>query len=85
MLHFPGQVFRADDASTNGIVGIVAATGGDGVVGAVRRRGKSKAANFTYGGPVAVIRLELDATEREQFARSASALRAVSGQFGILR
>ena len=32
-----------------------------------------------------VVELELDATEREQFARSASALRAVSGQFGILR
>ena len=32
-----------------------------------------------------VVELKLDATEREQFARSASALRAVSEQFGILR
>ena len=30
---------------------------------APRRRGKSKAANFTYDGPVSVIRLELDLTE----------------------
>lgn len=28
-----------------------------------RRRGKSKAPNFTYDGPVSVIRLELDATD----------------------
>ena len=32
-----------------------------------------------------VVELELDATETEQFARSASALRAVSEQFEILR
>jgi hypothetical protein len=38
----------------------IAVTSGDEVVGAPRRRGKSKAPNFTYDGPVAVIRLELD-------------------------
>jgi hypothetical protein len=38
----------------------IAATSGDDVVGVPRRRGKSKALNFTYDGPVAVIRLELD-------------------------
>ena len=32
-----------------------------------------------------VVELELDATETEQFARSASALRAVSEQFEVLR
>ncbi len=37
------------------------ATRGD--VAPPRRRGKSKAPNFTYDGPVAVIRLELDATD----------------------
>src|SRR5882757_5376385 len=42
---------------------IMAATSGDGVLGVPRRRGKSKAANFTYDGPVAVIRLELDASD----------------------
>lgn len=36
------------------------ATSGDVLV---RRRGKSKAANFRYEGPVAVIRLELDASD----------------------
>ncbi|MBB5166642.1 transposase [Mycobacterium sp. AZCC_0083] len=41
----------------------IAATSGDAVVGGPRRRGKSKAPNFTYDGPVAVIRLELDATD----------------------
>lgn len=41
----------------------LAATSGDEVVGVPRRRGKSKAANFTYQGPVSVIRLELDAAE----------------------
>lgn len=40
----------------------MAATSGDEVVG-VRRRGKSKAANFIYEGPVSVIGLELDATD----------------------
>jgi hypothetical protein len=40
-----------------------AATSGDEVAGAPRRRGKSKTANFKYDGPVAVIRLELDATD----------------------
>jgi hypothetical protein len=37
-----------------------AATGG---VGLPRRRGKSKAPNFKYEGPVSVIRLELDVTD----------------------
>jgi putative transposase-like DNA-binding protein len=32
-------------------------------VGAPRRRGKSKAPNFKYGGPVSVIRLELDVSD----------------------
>lgn len=41
----------------------MAATSGDAVLGATRRRGKSKAANFTYQGPVSVIRLELDASD----------------------
>jgi hypothetical protein len=36
------------------------ATCGDGVP---RRRGKSKAPNFSYDGPVSVIRLELDASD----------------------
>jgi hypothetical protein len=36
-------------------------TGGDVVV--PRRRGKSKAPNFTYDGPVSVIRLELDVSD----------------------
>ncbi|MCH9736928.1 MAG: transposase [Actinomycetia bacterium] len=39
------------------------ATSGDEVVCAPRRRGKSRAANFSYDGPVAVIRLELDGTD----------------------
>ncbi len=39
-----------------------APSGGD-VVGGLRRRGKSKAPNFSYDGPVAVIRLELDASD----------------------
>ncbi|HEX7323454.1 MAG TPA: zinc ribbon domain-containing protein [Mycobacterium sp.] len=38
-----------------------AISSGDGVVS--RRRGKSKAPNFSYEGPVAVIRLELDAAD----------------------
>ena len=37
------------------------ATSGDG--GIPRRRGKSKAANFRYDGPVSVIRLELDVSD----------------------
>jgi hypothetical protein len=36
------------------------ATSGDAVL--PRRRGKSKAPNFKYDGPVSVIRLALDAT-----------------------
>lgn len=42
---------------------ITTATSGDDVVGAPRRRGKSKAPNFTYEGPVSVIRLELDVSD----------------------
>jgi hypothetical protein len=41
----------------------MAATSGDAVVGAPRRRGRSKAPNFTYQGPVAVIRLEIDGSD----------------------
>lgn len=47
----------------------MAATGTDttvaasGDVGMGRRRGKSKAPNFTYDGPVSVIRLELDVSD----------------------
>jgi hypothetical protein len=47
----------------------MAATGTDtstamrGEVAGLRRRGKSKAPNFTYDGPVSVIRLELDACD----------------------
>jgi hypothetical protein len=41
---------------------IVAATG-DAVADSPRRRSKSKAANFTYEGPVAVIRLEIDGSD----------------------
>ncbi len=33
------------------------------VAGVLRRRGKSKAPNFSYSGPVSVIRLELDASD----------------------
>lgn len=40
-----------------------AAISGDAVAYVPRRRGKSKTANFTYEGPVAVIRLELDASD----------------------
>jgi hypothetical protein len=40
---------------------IPAAISGDGVM--TRRRGKSKARNFKYDGPVAVIRLELDVAD----------------------
>jgi hypothetical protein len=40
-----------------------AAISGDEVAAAPRRRGKSKAPNFSYGGPVSVIRLELDLTD----------------------
>jgi hypothetical protein len=36
-------------------------TSGDDVV--ARRRGRSKAPNFTYGGPVSVIRLQLDVSD----------------------
>jgi hypothetical protein len=42
---------------------VTAAISGDDVVGAPRRRGKSKAPNFAYDGPVAVIRLELDVSD----------------------
>jgi hypothetical protein len=39
----------------------IAATSGDAV--AAGRRGKSKAPNFAYDGPVSVIRLDLDASD----------------------
>jgi Putative transposase DNA-binding domain len=42
---------------------IAAATSGDTVVRVPRRRGKSKAPNFVYDGPVAVICLELDLSD----------------------
>jgi hypothetical protein len=45
---------------------ITTATRGDVVP---RRRGKSKAPNFTYGGPVSVIRLELDVTDERMRRR----------------
>jgi hypothetical protein len=48
-------------ASTS--IDTMGATSGDEVVVAPRRRGKSKAPNFTYDGPVAVIRLELDGSD----------------------
>jgi hypothetical protein len=41
----------------------MAATSGDGVAAVPRRRGKSTAPNFTYDGPVAAIRLELDGSD----------------------
>jgi hypothetical protein len=43
------------------------ATSGDGV--APRRRGKSKAPNFKYDGPVSVIRLELDGCDERSRRR----------------
>jgi hypothetical protein len=43
------------------------AIGGDVVV--PRRRGKSKAPNFSYGGPVSVIGLELDVADERVRAR----------------
>jgi hypothetical protein len=58
---------------------IVTATSGDVVA---RRRGKSKAPNFKYAGPVSVIRLELDVGDH-------SARRRLQGQwaavFGLRR
>jgi hypothetical protein len=42
---------------------ITAVISGDEVMAAPRRRGKSKAPNFTYEGPVSVIRLELDLSD----------------------
>ncbi|MDT5170530.1 MAG: hypothetical protein QOD02_3865, partial [Mycobacterium sp.] len=56
---------------------IMAATSGDAVVGGPRRRGKSKARNFSYEGPVAVIRLELDVT-------AAGALRRLARQWAAV-
>ena len=47
----------------------VAATSGGGVTSAPRRRGKSKAPNFRYEGPVAVIRLELDVSDERTLRR----------------
>jgi hypothetical protein len=46
------------------------AIGGDVVV--PRRRGKSKAPNFKYKGPVSVIRLELDVADERVRQRSGS-------------
>lgn len=46
-----------------GPIDTTAAISGDAVARAPRRRGKSKTANFKYEGPVAVIRLELDASD----------------------
>lgn len=40
-----------------------AVSSGDAAAGVPRRRGKSKTTNFTYEGPVSVIRLELDAAD----------------------
>jgi hypothetical protein len=45
----------------------ITATSGD--VGVPRRRGKSKTPNFKYDGPVSVIRLELDVSDRETLRR----------------
>ena len=52
----------------DGFIGLMAAAPTDtgtaisgDVVGAPGRRGKSKAPNFRYDGPVSVIRLEVDA------------------------
>ena len=42
---------------------ITAVISGDPVVRPARRRGRSKAPNFKYDGPVAVIRLELDVAD----------------------
>ena len=47
----------------------MSAASDDEVLGAPRRRGKSKAPNFTYGGPVAVIRLELDIADERTRGR----------------
>ncbi|MDD4866806.1 MAG: transposase, partial [Mycobacterium sp.] len=58
---------------------IITATRGDAVVGAPRRRGKSKAANFTYDGPVAVIRLQLDALDEPMRRRLGRYWEAVFG------
>ncbi|EID09176.1 transposase, IS605 family protein [Mycobacterium xenopi RIVM700367] len=52
-------------------------TSGDAVVSRPRRRGKSKTANFKYEGPVAVIRLELDATDEPMRRRLESQWEAV--------
>ena len=55
-----------------------------GDVAAPRRRGKSKAPNFTYDGPVSVIRLELDASdERAAAAVGAAVGGGVSAAAGI--
>jgi hypothetical protein len=52
-----------------------AAVSGD--VAPPRRRGKSKAPNFTYDGPVSVIRLELDVTDERMRRRLARQWAAV--------
>ena len=56
--------------------GTTTATSGDVVV--VRRRGKSKAPNFAYNGPMAVVRLELDVSDarvRQRLQRQWAAVR----------
>jgi hypothetical protein len=45
------------------------ATVTSGDAAAPRRRGKSKAPNFTYDGPVSVIRLELDVVDPVMLGR----------------
>ena len=58
---------------------ITAVVSGDVVV---RRRGKSKAPNFAYNGPMAAIRLELDVSDarvRQRLQRQWAAV------FGLLR
>ncbi len=57
----------------------IAATSGDGVTAVPRRRGKSKAPNFRYEGPVAVIRLELDVSDARARRRLERQWEAVFG------
>ena len=47
----------------------MAASSGDGIAAVPRRRGRSKAPNFSYEGPLSVIRLELDLTDERTRAR----------------
>jgi hypothetical protein len=48
-----------------------------------RRRGKSKAPNFNYEGPVSVIRLELDVSETRSPTPAAAVGRGVSVAAGV--